>query len=709
MPSKAIDLAVAAGIDPAKKQHEDACELYDYLVQYISNLTRSQRLNHYLQAQLLSFTTCQLCGKHEGETTDLSYLKVKVPSTKNTLSLVNLLWEQCTGHYSTKQEHRECGGCIAKGKTTPGYHETTFFQKCPIILAVLLNRTEIDNSAFCSAPVRIPYEIDVSDLAVQFERAEMCHYELFSIITLIARHVYRGHYAVTLVDGNEAYEFNDRTLTKFDTDFILSDRSVMSSSYMAFFVNKLSINKTAKPQMLGKLSNAEMKKVEALWFEDDIPSGGNLTSHDMQTCWNTELMNDEIVCALIRTVSTRSKLLKVHVTSSHLLKDIENGNFTNLYRNAVNEDLLLNELIVIPMHNEGAIGHWTVAGIFLNEKIVIVLDSMHNRNQRKFNIIVCYLKTLYRYNKLPFQLSSWLLISPTDVPKQIDNVHCGVYACINALSLVNLQLYSFYPCHINKLRYYIVTMANTEQIKIPSRNKKIKGLQVEKPIFTTLPIRNQLSRSICANSIESIRMLVERRREAVQDHSSQSLNDSDDQSQCNDSDDDADVGSSKVQQEKFNSGDCKDSHKDTKSMFSKMIATGRPVTIKNPSDSLPKAGSLSNVMERMIDAMETSTSEEDSGDENNLKTDEFQNKETDEKTKEEFIRCIEKNKGFIIDRLENAFRGRQNALFLPERLSALKKLSIKLFIECAVFESRNFIRLHGEETYWEYLSFLMKL
>ena len=90
-------------------------------------------------------------------------------------------------------------------------------------------------------------------------------------------------------------------------------------------------------------------------------------------------------------------------------------------------------------------------------------------------------------------------------------------------------------------------MANTEQIKIPSRNKKIKGLQVEKPIFTTLPIRNQLSRSICANSIESIRMLVERRREAVQDHSSQSLNDSDDQSQCNDSDDDADVGSSKVQ------------------------------------------------------------------------------------------------------------------------------------------------------------------
>ena len=144
-------------------------------------------------------------------------------------------------------------------------------------------------------------------------------------------------------------------------------------------------------------------------------------------------------------------------------------------------------------------------------------------------------------------------------------------------------------------------------------------------------------------------------------------------------------------------------------MFSKMIATGRPVTIKNPSDSLPKAGSLSNVMERMIDAMETSTSEEDSGDENNLKTDEFQNKETDEKTKEEFIRCIEKNKGFIIDRLENAFRGRQNALFLPERLSALKKLSIKLFKECAVFESRNFIRLHGEETYWEYLSFLMKL
>ena len=110
-----------------------------------------------------------------------------------------------------------------------------------------------------------------------------------------------------------------------------------------------------------------------------------------------------------------------------------------------------------------------------------------------------------------FSLSQWTLISPTDVPRQADAIYCGVYACINAYSLVYLQLYPVSPFHINRLCYYIIHTANKDNSRCPSNGRKHLNLKIKKPSFMPLPIKRTFDRSTCRNSIKTIKMLVNSR------------------------------------------------------------------------------------------------------------------------------------------------------------------------------------------------------
>ena len=103
--------------------------------------------------------------------------------------------------------------------------------------------------------------------------------------------------------------------------------------------------------------------------------------------------------------------------SSHLCDAIEKGKINNEYRFALKQQNLSNDLIVIPTHHGEHVGHWTVVGRYLKEKIILQLDSLHQKNERKFSIISCYLKNLHRINKVSFSQSQWTLISPTDIPR----------------------------------------------------------------------------------------------------------------------------------------------------------------------------------------------------------------------------------------------------------------------------------------------------
>ena len=55
------------------------------------------------------------------------------------------------------------------------------------------------------------------------------------------------------------------------------------------------------------LTRNEMRMVEKLWFEEEIPACNDLETLDIQTCWNTELLNDNVIFAFIRAVAINTK------------------------------------------------------------------------------------------------------------------------------------------------------------------------------------------------------------------------------------------------------------------------------------------------------------------------------------------------------------------------------------------------------------------
>ena len=96
--------AIVLGVDPNKREHQDACDYYDSIIDHIFQYASLPLLKHYFQSQFLYLRTCQQCGRHEGLTDNLNYLSVKVLKTKSIVSLQSLLWENCTGQYATREE-----------------------------------------------------------------------------------------------------------------------------------------------------------------------------------------------------------------------------------------------------------------------------------------------------------------------------------------------------------------------------------------------------------------------------------------------------------------------------------------------------------------------------------------------------------------------------------------------------------------------------
>ena len=163
-----------------------------------------------------------------------------------------------------------------------------------------------------------------------------------------------------------------------------------------------------------------------------------------KTCWNTELLNNDIVCTFIEFMSTCAGTQQVKAFKLYLYDAIVDGRCSANYQQALQEDTLNKDLLVLPIHKPGPIGHWTIIGIYIHKKILVHLDSLLERNELVFNTVLYFLKNLHMINNRSLSYSDWILVSPKDIPHQIDALNCGFYVCINALSLMRSVKYSIY-------------------------------------------------------------------------------------------------------------------------------------------------------------------------------------------------------------------------------------------------------------------------
>ena len=162
----------------------------------------------------------------------------------------------------------------------------------------------------------------------------------------------------------------------------------METAYMVFYINKLAIQARPIPlRFLSALTIEEMKAVEDLWFADRNPDCSASETHDVQTCWGTQNLNDKIICTYLKSISTKDSGVKVCILSSIIYSQIEEGNSSWKYQNAIQDNVLSNDLLMIPIHHPGPIGHWTLAGIFSSKKLIMHLDSMHSKNE---HVLVCF-------------------------------------------------------------------------------------------------------------------------------------------------------------------------------------------------------------------------------------------------------------------------------------------------------------------------------
>ena len=339
---------------------------------------------------------------------------------------------------------------------------------------------------------------------------------------------------------------------------------------------------------------------------------------------------------------------------------------------------------MIPVNHKGNPGHWVVIGVFIRKKILVHLDSLHSKNERTFSVILCFLKNLFAINKEPFDFSEWLLVSPDDVPLQVDSINCGVYACINAMSLIHLRLYPVPPAHINQLRYYIVSKASKCLPSKPFGTRRKSSLQLEKPMFSSHNIESRFRFQNGTDTFESLHILVVGKK-AGETESSDCREDAPGQS----------IGLEDVYES------------DSEKSLSDDLVTDHQLD-GSSEHHCSQTGSLSAQFEKVERSMETFFNS-DGSDLSSYEDDKDLKIETDEKTKESFLKSFEHNKAWIENLVKELRNKKINPRMPSERLIALTKLKTDDFRECAERELYIFQDLHETETFDCYRDDIMEM
>ena len=119
----------------------------------------------------------------------------------------------------------------------------------------------------------------------------------------------------------------------------------------------------------------------------------------------------------------------------------------------IDEHFFNNELVLIPINR--CEHHWLLAAVLLQCKEIVIYDSLDNNG----HIQIC--KNISKFQEIHachFSTSEWSFLFALDIPKQKNNIDCGVYTCIYALALAN-RIQSVAVTSLLTARYYIAMMA----------------------------------------------------------------------------------------------------------------------------------------------------------------------------------------------------------------------------------------------------------
>ena len=107
-------------------------------------------------------------------------------------------------------------------------------------------------------------------------------------------------------------------------------------------------------------------------------------------------------------------------------------------------DLLSYDLLLVPIHTPGGIGHWSVAVVFVEDQSIKHYDSTKTTANSCLPILLRYLQQWSQdKGNCTVDMSNWSLISEQGLPSQENGVDCGVFCCKFADFIASKTLVQF--------------------------------------------------------------------------------------------------------------------------------------------------------------------------------------------------------------------------------------------------------------------------
>ena len=232
-----IDLGKHVNMNPEEGIQQDCSEFYWETLNQLADKYQSSDFKETFKSTMANLKMCLSCSLMFGFTSEEAVITVPVFHTYGSISVRSLLWNKCTGIYtSEKQIDTYCPNCL--GDVIPGLHDTMFFLTNPTILAITTYRAHPLTGIINHASVEVEETLDISDLCVKYDDANASKYRIFAAINHIGNSYSAGHYTVTLFVRDYAITYDNENVNQTNKETLIKSTSFSKKTYMLFYVRE---------------------------------------------------------------------------------------------------------------------------------------------------------------------------------------------------------------------------------------------------------------------------------------------------------------------------------------------------------------------------------------------------------------------------------------------------------------------------------------
>ena len=134
-------------------------------------------------------------------------------------------------------------------------------------------------------------------------------------------------------------------------------------------------------------------------------------------------------------------------------------------------------------------------GIYPKIKLIVNCDSFGENNRHVFEMLFDFLASISNMHGFKFDVKEWKALNPEDIGKQKDNNSCGVYACLNAYSMINLVDINVSEADLSAIRCWItlkaVQVQNTAKLRTKTKSFKKADVEYNFTVIKSIPCKKK--------------------------------------------------------------------------------------------------------------------------------------------------------------------------------------------------------------------------